>query len=79
MPEMVDDDGDPINLSFDFGGASNFLRFDDGKLIIEDISSGWVSVGFFILNFNLDDSDLMTKYNIMLFVFKAPDEEIEAE
>jgi len=71
LPKLMDDDGQPVTLSVDFGAASSFCYLTDVTSIdIDDISK--IREGMFLMTFMLNDGKDTVRITFSLFVTAAP-------
>jgi len=67
LPAILDDDGDEVTVSTDFGFASSFVSYIDGSLVVSDTSV--VNAGFATAKITLSDGEAKKSYTTMLFIY----------
>ena len=74
LPAFIDEDGDPVTVTPDFG-AANFVFLKDGWVQVDDISTSLSSItrpGAYFLKYILSDGKDSATFSQLLLVNAAP-------
>jgi hypothetical protein len=79
LPKIMDDDGQPVTLSVNFGTAGSFCYLNDVTSIdIDDISdTAKVREGMYLITFVLNDGKDEARIAFSLFVLAPPPDPVE--